>query len=141
MNKHTSNKAAQAAQQANTLAAFPGGAHTRPIRQLFRQLPLLAQGMETPTGLDANRPGALVILADSAERSMRTIHLGLAALGQLVARSSLDIEDGTVSAESMENLGFLMAELGDLAAECMRIANECRSATSASKGAANALGL
>lgn len=59
-------------------------------------------------------------------RPMRTVHLGLAALGQLVARCSMDLQDGSVPADSVESLGFLMAELGDLAAECMRIAAECR---------------
>lgn len=102
----------------------------RPIRQLFRQLSVLTEGQ--------GRAGALIVLANSAESAMRTIHLGLAALGQLVARSSLDIQDGTVSAESMENLGFLMAELGDLAAECMRIASECRFTAVARQGDADA---
>src|SRR4051812_20297423 len=91
----------------------------RPVRQLLRQLPAF------PAEARASTP-ALIALAENAETSMRTVHLGLGALGELVARSSLDIQDGTIPSESMENLGFLMAELGDFAAECMRIATDCR---------------
>lgn len=131
MKKLTSNNATQDAQLPTAASASAGSiASLRPIRQLFRQLPVLTQGQDSA--------GALVVLADSAESSMRTIHLGLAALGQLVARSSLDIQDGSISAESMENLGFLMAELGDLAAECMRIASSCRSVAQAGQGGSDA---
>lgn len=130
MKKSTSNFASQDAPPPTGAVLAGGGVSVRPIRQLFRQLPALTQGQL--------RAGALIVLAHSAESAMRTIHLGLAALGQLVARSSLDIQDGTVSAESMENLGFLMAELGDLAAECMRIASECRSTAGDRQGNADA---
>lgn len=130
MKKSTSNLASQDAPPPTGAGLAGGAVSGRPIRQLFRQLPALTQGQ--------GGAGALIVLADSAESSMRTIHLGLAALGQLVARSSLDIQDGTVTAESMENLGFLMAELGDLASECMRIASECRSTAGARQGNADA---
>jgi hypothetical protein len=42
--------------------------------------------------------------------------------------TSLPIEDGTIGADSLESLGFLMAELGDLAAACMTLAAHCRRA-------------
>lgn len=130
MKKSTSNSGSRDAPPPAGAVPAGGAAPVRPIRQLFRQLSVLTEGQ--------GRAGALIVLANSAESAMRTIHLGLAALGQLVARSSLDIQDGTVSAESMENLGFLMAELGDLAAECMRIASECRFTAVARQGDADA---
>lgn len=103
----------------------------RPLREILRHLPK-AMAMEGVRVDAASANGELLDrLAASAEASMKTIHLGLGALGHLVARSSLDIEDGSVPAECVESLGFLMAELGDLAAECMRIASDCRSASRA----------
>jgi hypothetical protein len=39
------------------------------------------------------------------------------------------VEDGTIGADSLESLGFLMAELGDLAAACMTLAARCRRAS------------
>lgn len=102
-----------------------GSAVGRPVRALMRDLPVLQKTRNAccePEDRDT-----LQRLVESAEITMRTIHLGLGALGHLLARSSLDIQDGSVPADSMENLGFLMAELGDLAAECMRVAGECQS--------------
>jgi len=96
----------------------------RPMRELLRRLTASAV-VASPTAATL-AAGDLAGLAVCAEASMRTVHLGLAALGQLVARCSMDLQDGSVPADSVESLGFLMAELGDLAAECMRIAAECR---------------
>src|SRR5690349_2067939 len=81
---------------------------TRPVRQLLRLLPLLtaANHAESPA---PGMPGTLADLAESAEASIRTIHLGVGALGHLVARCAMDLQDGSVPADSIENLGFLMA--------------------------------
>lgn len=65
-------------------------------------------------------------LADNAQAIMAVCQNGLGALGHLLANSSPVIEDGTVGADSIEALGWLMAELGDLAAHCMVLAAECR---------------
>jgi hypothetical protein len=103
------------------------------VRQLLRLLPLLG-----PVGDDGSPvPAAdatLTDLAECAEASIRTIHLGQCALGQLVARCAMDLQDGSVASDSIESLGFLMAELGDLAAECMRICAECRLAAGSTQG-------
>jgi hypothetical protein len=97
----------------------------RPVRAMLRDLPILQKTRNAC--FETDDQDALQRLAESAEVMMRTIHLGLGAVGHLLARSSLDIQDGSVPADTMENLGFLMAELGDLAAECMRVAGECQS--------------
>ncbi|HEX2548064.1 MAG TPA: hypothetical protein VHL79_24480 [Ramlibacter sp.] len=100
------------------------------MRELVRLLPCLpATGATAPRELEAGELQAR--LASSCEASLRTIHLGLASLGQLVARCSMELQDGTISTDAIENLGHLMAELGDLASECMRIAGDCRSRTPA----------
>jgi hypothetical protein len=111
--------------------ARPGGRKNhppalRPVRELLRLLPLLTAA-EGASKVNLAPSGDLANLAGCAEACIRTVHLGVGALGHLVARCSMDLQDGSVPAESIENLGFLMAELGDLAAECMRIAAQCRS--------------
>ena len=116
----------QAGSYAGATACGIDAQSLRATRELFRLLPLL----------DTQRRGARTAplspselrerLAGSCEACLRTIHLGVAALGQLIARCSLDLQDGTVDQEAIENLGFLMAELGDLASECLRIAAACR---------------
>ena len=116
----------QAGSYAGTAPCGIDAQSLRPTRELLRLLPLL----------DAKRSGVQAAtlspselrerLAGSCEACLRTVHLGLAAVGQLIARCSLDLQDGTVDREAVENLGFLMAELGDLASECLRIAATCR---------------
>ena len=99
---------------------------SRASRDLLRLLPQLQAG---PVVADAALLPPTELrerLAFSCEACLRTIHLGIAALGQLLARCSLELQDGTIGQESVENLGFLMAELGDLASECTRIAAACR---------------
>ena len=95
------------------------------MRELLRLLPQAA-ALKDATSADPAMPANVPDLARCAEAIVRTIHLGLGALGHLVARCSMDLQDGSVPADSIENLGFLMAELGDLAAECMRISVGCR---------------
>jgi hypothetical protein len=65
-------------------------------------------------------------LSENAETVMAICQNGMAALGQLLAHSSPVIEDGTVSANSVEALGWLIAELGDLTAYCLVLAADCR---------------
>jgi hypothetical protein len=65
-------------------------------------------------------------VAENAATVMAVCHNGLAALGHLLAHSSPVIEDGTIGAESVEALGWLMAEIGDLAGACAVLAMDCR---------------
>ena len=65
-------------------------------------------------------------LSENAEIVMAVCQNGMAALGHLLAHSSPVIEDGTVGADSVEALGWLIAELGDMTAYCFVLAAECR---------------
>ena len=65
-------------------------------------------------------------IASNAETLMAVCHNGLGAIGHLLAHSSPVIEDGTVGADSLEAVGWLMAEIGDLAAACAVLSSECR---------------
>lgn len=97
----------------------------RPIRQLLSDLRKLEAGPA-----DTAKTGVSALLnrrmAQNAETVMAICHHGLAALGLLLAHSSPVIEDGTVGADSVEALGWLMAEIGDLASACAVLSSECR---------------
>ncbi|WP_152528757.1 hypothetical protein [Rhodoferax saidenbachensis] len=74
-------------------------------------------------------PALLVAIAEDAEILVGTMHNGVSAIGQLLANSAVMVEDGTISADCLEALGFLMSELGDMAASCMALAAHCRRET------------
>lgn len=122
---------------AGTLQPSPVASTLRPTRRLIQSLPYLSVD-NAIRGPDFERsPRALLAaIGDDAEATMSTIHLGLGAIGQLLAHASPEAEDRTISADSLESLGFLMAELGDLAAACMTLAAHCRRAASAQSNGA-----
>lgn len=96
-----------------------------PLRDLLSQLRKV-QPEVTITGTTAIPHRLRAPMAESAETVMAVCQNGMAALGQLLAHSSPVIEDGTVGAESVEALGWLIAELGDMTAYCLVLAAECR---------------
>ena len=99
-----------------------------PIRELLNQLREV-QPEVTITGVTAVPPippRLRTSLAAAAETVMAVCQNGMAAVGQLMAHSSPVIEDGTVGAESVESLGWLLSELGDLSGYCLVLASECR---------------
>ena len=100
----------------------------RPMRTLVEQLPRLAMG---PGGdIDfASCPAALLAsVAENAETTAALMGRGLSAVGCLMAYAAVEIEDGSISSDSVEALGWLMAELGDIAAVCFVLASQCRQA-------------
>lgn len=101
----------------------------RPLRSLLQQLPKLPLTKKQEIDFPAADPALLVAIAEDAETTMHVIHLGIGAIGGLLASASVEIEDGTVGADSVESLGYLMAELGDLAAGAMVLAARCRQET------------
>ncbi len=98
-----------------------------PMRDLMIQLRQV-QPEVTITGVTAIPHRLRAQLAESAETVMTVCQSGMAAVGQLIAHSSPVIEDGTVGADSVEALGWLIAELGDLSGYCLVLASECRRA-------------
>ena len=98
----------------------------RPLRDLVAQLPRLPVDGRWNIDFQAADPALLATIAADAEATMAVIQSGLGAIGHLLAHSAVVIEDGTVGADSLESLGFLMAELGDLAAACMVLGAHCR---------------
>ena len=102
----------------------------RPMRDLLVRLPRLPMTRKQEIDFPAADPALLVAIAEDAETTMNVIHRGVGAIGHLLAHSAVVIEDGTISADCIENFGYLMAELGDMAAGCMTLATRCRRETS-----------
>jgi len=113
-NQHVSGSASQYRTQAD-----------HPMRELLNQLRQV-QPEVTITGVTDIPHRLRTPLAETAETVMAVCQNGMAALGQLMAHSSPVIEDGTVGAESVESLGWLLSELGDLSGYCLVLASECR---------------
>lgn len=82
-------------------------ASARPLRALFQLL-----NQSDPSAYGRQR------IADHAATSMRLIHLGLGAMGHLLAHCAVQVEERTIAGEVVESLGRLMAELSELAALC-----------------------
>lgn len=105
----------------------------RPMRDLLERLPRLPVSADNTIDFLAADLGLLDALAEDAETSMRVIYMGIGAIGHLLANSAVMIEDGSISGDSVESLGFLMADLGDHAAACMTLAAACRLQSAARK--------
>ena len=101
----------------------------RPMRDLLLLLPYLSVSVTQDIDYEAAAPDLLVQLADRAETTMRTIHLGMGATGQLLAGSAPEIECREISGDAVEALGWLLAELGEFAAVAQCLAAACRKYT------------
>ena len=101
----------------------------RPMRSLLTRLPQLPLTARMEIDFQAADPSLLVSILDDAETTMNTIHQGVGAIGHLLAHSAVVIDDGTVGADSIESLGWLIAEISDLATSCMVLACRCRRET------------
>ena len=101
----------------------------RPMRDLLVRLPKLPVNLQQEIDFAAADPAMLVAIAEDAEMLMGATQMGLGAIGQLLANSAVMIEDGTVSANSIEALGLLMSEMADMAHHCMGLAVHCRQET------------
>lgn len=99
------------------------------MRELMARLPLLPVNASLDVDFAAADSKLLVEIAEGAEMMMGATHNGIGAIGHLLANSAVMIEDGTIGADSLEALGYLMGELGDLAACCMTLAAQCRRGT------------
>jgi len=101
----------------------------RPMRDLLLLLPYLNVGAMQDIDYEAAAPDVLLQLAERAETAMRTIHLGVSAIGHLLVRSAPEIECREISGDAVEALGWLIAELGDVAAVAQCLATACRKYT------------
>ena len=101
----------------------------RPMRRLFKCLPTLPLNSENTIDFQAADPALLVMLADDAQTTTRVIQQGVGAIGHLLAQSGVAIEEGSISADVVESLGYFLAEVSDLSIDCMVLACKCRRET------------
>ena len=108
---------------------LPKLAIMHPTRDLLLLLPHLPVNDSLEIDYEAANPDLLVQLADNAEAVTRIMHMGIAAVGQLLAHSAAKIKSGELPGDTVEALGWLLAELGEVAgvAQCLAIA--CRQYT------------
>jgi hypothetical protein len=97
----------------------------KPMRELLELLRQSAPDHRCDfSELTSKQPQAQI--AANAATVMSVCNHGIAALGHLLAHSAPVIEDGTIGADTVEALGWLLAELGDMAAYCMVLAVQQR---------------
>ena len=101
----------------------------RPSRSLMALLPKLVVNDQGQPDFDASDTTVLLSLAEGAELLQRILQLGISAVGQLLAHASVQVEVGEFDQDTVEALGWLLAELGDAAAACVELAAPCRRAT------------
>ena len=110
--------------------------HTsRPIRMLMALLPRLGLNNQGQPNFDTCDAMVLVQIAEAAELLQRVLQLGISAIGQLLAHASVQAETGELAQDTVEALGFLLAELGDAAAACVELSAPCRHGTADFTGA------
>ena len=112
--------------QAQTAYFQPAYGSSRPMRDLLLQLPLLTANPAEVIQYEEADAVVLAQIADNAETAMNTIHLGLSAVGHLLAYAAPEVETGEISGDAAEALGWLMAELGTFAATAFCLSAACR---------------
>jgi hypothetical protein len=98
----------------------------RAMGALVDELPSLQMNENGAIDFTATPAVVLASIADKAQTTTAVIGLGLSAIGNLMACAAPEMEDGTISADTVEALGWLMAELGEMAAVCFVLATLCR---------------
>ncbi len=96
------------------------------MRDLLRQLPCLhTDGQGNVDYANSDRE-VVAAAGQNAACIASALHMGMGAIGHLLATSAPQIDDGSVGSDAIEALGWLMAELGDLGAGLAVIAIQCR---------------
>ena len=101
----------------------------RPMRNILQCLAKLPMTKMEEIDFPAADPAMLVTLAEDSEMLIRATYSGLGAIGQLLANSAAMIEDGTISADCIEALGWFQSEISDMAHHFMGLAAHCRHET------------
>lgn len=101
----------------------------RGMGNLVVQLPRLVTDANGNIDFPASAPALLVKIADNADTAVGAIQLGVASIGRLMSFAAPEIEDGTVSSDTVEALGWLLAEMGELAAALTVLGARCRRET------------
>jgi hypothetical protein len=113
------------------MSRLPKAQARRPMHTILRLLPQVE--MDEDGGIDSHRTEAKILreLSDYAFDCAGALHRGVSAIGSLMAYAAPEIEDGTISSDSIEALAWLLAEIGDLGSGCFNIAAQCKRAAAA----------
>jgi len=102
----------------------------RPMRDLLLLMPHLPIRDGCDIDYEAADADLLVAIARHAETTLRTVHLGTSAIGELLVYASPEIAIGEFPANTIEAIGWLLADLGDLAATAHLLMAGCQHYTS-----------
>ncbi|MBK7646687.1 MAG: hypothetical protein IPJ12_05885 [Betaproteobacteria bacterium] len=102
----------------------------RPMRDLMLLMPHLPIRDKCEIDYEAADADLLVDIARHAETTLRTVHLGTSAIGELLVYASPEIGTGEFPANTIEAIGWLLADLGDLAATAHLLMAGCQHYTS-----------
>jgi len=97
----------------------------RPVRDLLHQLPLLLTRPDFGVDYEAADAALLLALAENGETVMNTIQQGLSALGVILAHASPEV-GSEIGSDTIEALGWFMAETADIAAALLVLTRSCR---------------
>ena len=97
----------------------------RPARDLLHQLPLLPTRPDRRVDYEAADAALLLALAENGETVMNTIQQGLSALGVILAHASPEV-GSEIGSDTIEALGWFMAETADIAAALLVLTRACR---------------
>jgi hypothetical protein len=116
--------------RSNAPRRVPNDEQRHAMRDLIAALPGLTVGKDGSVDFPASDAAHLVRIADNAEITLGVINLGVSAIGTILAYASPEVEDRTISSETVEALAWLLSELGALGAGCFSLAAHCRRETS-----------
>jgi hypothetical protein len=102
------------------------------MRALINALPSVRTCADGSIDFASTPVAVLIAVADNAEVTAACIGLGLSAVGNIIPYAAPEIGEGTISSDSIEALGWLLAELGDVAAACLVLGALCRQQCAAS---------
>lgn len=101
----------------------------RPMRDLLARLPMLPVTASGEIDFPSADVPLLVNIRENSETTINVILRGISAIGDLLSHSAVPIEDGSISADSVESIGFLLSELLDGAGALMTLSTLCRRET------------
>ena len=97
----------------------------RPARDLLHQLPLLPIRPDFSVDYEAADAALLLAVAENGETVMNAFQLGLSALGVILAHASPEV-GSEIGSDTIEALGWFMAETADIASALLMLTRSCR---------------
>ncbi|NRR29044.1 hypothetical protein HSX11_02495 [Oxalobacteraceae bacterium] len=100
------------------------------ICNLLLLMPHLKVKSEMEIDYGTATPALLLQVADAADATLLIVHIGTSAIGRLLTQAATEPLFEKSVADSIEALGWLIAELNDFACAAHKISASCRRHTS-----------